>query len=647
MKKILVLSIFFILSIGSVFGQQHLGVNIDHPVYALIENAEVRGLIAIQPGAKPYSQLTIMKLLKKMRASDKVSVLERTTIDFYLEQFEAVSWDETKKKSEDKKKAKALAKGEELKDSASSEVPGIKEKNLGYWVPGAFHFDGDLGSIQVGVIEATDIGLNFNNLDNYMMMNMLSLRVTGDIFDWLSYRTTFGVTFDRGAPDIFFHSYQWSVDNSDTANPVSNSTIVYNENGGFVPYSFNKRWNGFHFMLDGGESDGYYEPSICFYFDDEIATSFFDNHVQINAGIYRRDWGKGDGSLNLSGTAQPFLGVETHIRFADWMNLSYVFGSLGDEDAENSYIGDTASDGYSIEDQVSLQKMFTVQRLEIMPTDWLYFHATASVVWGKRFELGYMSPFTMAAFYQNLQGDMDNMGISAGTALVIPYFGKIYGSFFLDEAKLKPLVDVRNMLAFQGGWEFPVPKLPATTLKVQYTKIEPFCYAHYAKDTYSALDSPVDLSYTQDGQNIAYYLPPNSDEILVRLESTPYKGIFVALTYKLIRHGTNNVVDANNNGIPDTLIYGDIGIPIDYEYYDEIGYDSKNFLYDGFYDWNNIVTLEVSVPLQGFEFMKGYPVVVGVKYSFFHTNWVSNGTGDVPDPVVGNIITFSLKFNNP
>jgi hypothetical protein len=118
--------------------------------------------------------------------------------------------------------------------------------------------------------------------------------------------------------------------------------------------------------------------------------------------------------------------------------------------------------------------------------------------------------------------------------------------------------------------------------------------------------------------------------------------MYTAFSYRLIRHGTNDFIDGDNDGLPDIpLIYGGINIPINYNLYDSGAYGTKDFLHDGVYDWSNIISLEASYTLQDF------PLEVGLEYIFSHTFWVGNGylsSSELPDPIIQNILSLSFTF---
>ncbi len=132
---------------------------------------------------------------------------------------------------------------------------------------------------------------------------------------------------------------------------------------------------------------------------------------------------------------------------------------------------------------LSYQKLFALQRLEILPWPWLYVSATGSVIGAKRFELTYTAPLLFDVLAQNLIADLDNVGVGVDLAVTLPPFGRAYFSFYADEMELTNLSETLHPAAEHvrpAGRSEGADSRPAVyALTLQYTKIEPFTYAHY------------------------------------------------------------------------------------------------------------------------------------------------------------------------
>jgi len=397
----------------------------------------------------------------------------------------------------------------------------------------------------------------------------------------------------------------------------------------FAPYGFSKQWDAFHISFGTPRySDGELDyPTFSYNLETEIAAQLLRDSIRLSLARQRREWGVGDGSLTLGGTARPFVGAEAHVELVSWLISHHLVGSLSNWEQEPGVVD--AEFG-----TLTYQKLFALQRLEFFPFRWLYLSASSSVVGAKRFELTYMAPLLFGVLAQNLIADLDNVGVGVDLAVTLPPFGRAYLSFYADEMEITNLGELftrpRNMFALQGGLKMPVPGLPFTTLTVQYTKIEPFTYAHYPT-WYPDYRKVIDTSYTHYGENLAYPLWPNSDELLVKLTSVPVPNLRAALEYRLIRHGDN---PSRSPG--DLVILGRPDGWFDYSVVDS--YPDKAFLHDGLYDHNHILTLsgEYSIPRS--------PVTVGLSYTFAYTYWEPNDSVELDRPdLMRNIVGLEVK----
>ncbi|MBN2441632.1 MAG: hypothetical protein JXJ04_09800 [Spirochaetales bacterium] len=563
MKQFIIFFIIFFFISHMAGSQTHLAVNLDHPVYTILEIASIKGILQNLSHAKPYSRSMVLICLKKIDEKRNLfNSSEQTMIGQMLKEFQ---------------------------DSQE----GIHNGNI--------PFKGPLGNVMIGMKSDGTTHLNINDLDAWHMDTALSFYLKGNIASFLSYYGSFGGTFDKVSPDSF------------------------------EPYSFTKKWDSFHigfgeprYSLEGIEST----PYFSFRLEDEISAEFFNSNLLIRLARFRRDWGFSQGNLYLSESARPYEGFDLYTKLASSLALSYTVGSLSDWKKEDNRLTQP--------ENISYQKMFTLQMLEFFPTEWLTLSIAASAIWGKRFELGYMNPLLYPVIYQNVQGNFDNVAQSVNIIFQIPHYSRFYFSFYADEMEFSDIEhffsNPRNMVAFQLGAKIPVPIFSFTLITLQYTKIEPFVYAHYPEENYASFSAPVDVSYTNDGENLGSHLPPNSDEFFISIESGVYTNMRLTLQYRLIRHGSND-----KDALDHTIIYGDVE---EYFHYDEVDqYPDKLFLADGLYDWNNIFSIEIAVDIPKYN----STIIFG--YSFSYTWWVKNeSTLTPPDSEAKNIFALSYKI---
>ncbi len=379
----------------------------------------------------------------------------------------------------------------------------------------------------------------------------------------------------------------------------------------FAPFEFTKEWDGYHIWAEDGNvvvSNGIDpSPSVGFRSLPELSLDLWDSRINLQLSRVRRQWGVGEGSLSLSGTARPIEALAGSVKPAARWQFHFLSGTLGNFwNAEGE------------------QKMFSIHRLEWSPWDWLYLSPWESVVYAKRLELSYLNPISSYFMGQHTNGDLDNIAFGGEAAVTIrPYF-RLYFSLFLDEISLVPLGRLftrpNNQFAWQLGLKVPIPWLPFALLTLQYTKIEPYCYTHYPYQS-------VNINYAHDGENLGYHLPPNSDELLLRFFSHPAPGLEAAVQYQLIRHGDGEV------GLGQ--IEGDINDYIDYTAFPS--YPEKDFLHDGIYEWINILKLSLSYRLAA------VPLKAWAEYSFVHAANYGNTSGNT---VVKNLVGLGLGWSS-
>lgn len=598
-------ALLFILLSGAgrgtaVFAQGHLAVELGHPVYAVIETAELRGVVTRLSSVKPYTSQQVAELLATMMGHmEAFSPAERALVRQYAEEF----------------KAGAGVEQSLWEDSSGKARAGIRVEATTKLDTG-------------GLYDLLDGSSSTALKDMWHLNSRWVPYLEGDPLPWLSLKGEAGFTFDKIENDLY------------------------------LPYDYTKEWDATHIWFGAPRnSDGTLDyPTASYDIREDIAAETDTGSLMVRLSRFRRDWGMGSGSFALSETARPFVGFETAFRPSKFFAISGLVGSLtnwGKDSNEKStkvdIIADTNGDGKvdsfdsPVFSALSYQKMLGLQRMELFPFDWLTVSATSTLVGAKRFELGYFSPLLFSVMYQNQLADVDNLGVQVDGQILVPRVGKFYGSFYADEMEITNLSQLftkaRNMFALQGGAKIPVSWLPFATFTAQYTKIEPFVYSHYPT-WYPDYRLRVDTSYTQDGENLGYYLPPNSDEFLVKFEVTPAADWRVSLKYRFVRHGDNP------GNVGDPVIFGDVDKWLAYT--SGLLYMDKDFLHDGIYDYNHIGNIDVawrpaSPPkLLGVEI----PFELGLGYGLSYT-WYEDGTGaggPVSDPEWKNVLSLSMKL---
>ncbi len=592
---------------GAVYAQGHLAVELTHPVYMMIETAELRGVITRLSSVKPYTS---------QQVADFIAILMG-----HMEAFSPAEQDLIRKYAEEFK----IGKG--IEESLWRDRSGIAQ--AGIRVEEATKLD------VAGICDLIDGSSSTPFKDVWHFNSRWVPYLKGDPLSWLSFKGEAGFTFDKIERDLY------------------------------LPYEFTKEWDSNHIWFGTPRtSDGTLDyPTASYDIHEDIAAETDDSSVMVRLSRFRRDWGMGSGSFSLSSTARPFVGFETVLRPSKYFAISGLVGSLtnwqkgsNEKSTVVTYVdnnGDGVADNkdtYFYYSALSYQKMLGLQRMELFPFDWLTISATSTIVGAKRFELGYFSPLLFSVMYQNQLADIDNLAVQVDGQIVVPRIGKFYASFYADEMEITNLSELftkaRNMFALQGGAKIPLPWWSFATLTAQYSKIEPFVYAHYPT-WYPDYRLRVDTSYTQDDENLGYYLPPNSDEFLVKLDMMPAPDWRLSLKYSFVRHGDN---PGNKQG--DLVIFGDVDKWLEYNWPDRTSklddYPDKSFLHDGIYDYNHIGNISVSWRPASPPMLFGaqIPIELSLGYGISYT-WFEDGTGAgrvVPASEWKNIFSMSMKL---
>ena len=154
-----------------------------------------------------------------------------------------------------------------------------------------------------------------------------------------------------------------------------------------------------------------------------LSFDFFDHALNLQFSRTRRDWGPGEGSLSLSGTARPIEAFSASTRPVSWAGFRFLAGTLGD------WWSSAAE-----------QKMFSIHRIELFPFDWLYLSPWESC--GLRQEAGAFLPRSRSSLSSSASSWAETSTTSPW-AETSPsrsrHLRGVYASLFIDEISFVPL----------------------------------------------------------------------------------------------------------------------------------------------------------------------------------------------------------------
>lgn len=551
-------------------------VPLSNSVYRILDYYEASGEIEFLPQAKPYSKITVLKILDQLTNNNHLSEKEKKIINSYIIDL--------------------------IRESNGLQIYKQATEN---------------GFALVGFGAVTSIRSGAGQDATWSTSNIAEPYLSGDLGEHLTFHATMGAAIERLAPDLFYQSY--------TRDKKVN--FPYQSDGyAFLPYQFNYETLYTHALISdksAGQSNITKGMAIGMIYYTELNGSWYHGGLQVSMNNQSRSWGHDDRNLLLSSTARRFPGIELKIEPTKWIRYSYLTGSLFNFANRNpEYKGNIY--GYDLGDS---QNLFTLHLLEFTPTKWLQISASAGNIWSKRFEISYLMPFVFSHFSEVEVGDYDNLSMCLDVAFRIPKVGKTWLSFFNDEfsfTKSGPLLRMpRNRYAWQFGYKTSLLSkiVPGTSSILKYTRITPFVYTHYPDPRFNTFTSrPLDMTYMNDGFNLGYYLPPNSGELNWSLMNIAIPDLILSLDNRLIIHGTNDLASTNVY-----QIYGDV-----YRYQlgeDIYKYPLLDFTKDGIYDWTVSSEIKFDWKVRKAKSLNYFRLVGSLGFS--HTWWESNNSGVV------------------
>ncbi|MDA3878750.1 MAG: hypothetical protein PF436_00040 [Prolixibacteraceae bacterium] len=563
-------------------------VPIENSVYDLLEFYETSGLIDFLPTNKPFTKQQIRDLLQELLNKATLTLDEKEIIRVFM-------------------------------DDLHRPVNGFIYTETGrrqtYTVLGAgASVTGSIGVGNSGSYSTTAIGEPF---------------IAGDLSNNLTWFASIGGSFDRFAPDLFYQSY---AKDGAFVSPFKTNGHSYH------PYMFDYESMYIHARSSKESESGPIQKGIAagMIYRGEITGSWFENVLRISFHNQRRSLGYSNDNLTLSARSRRFTGIDIVLSPTDWFTFYFLTGSLYNYENNSS---DYKRNIYGY-DLGATQKMLTLNKMEFTPAKFIQFSATIQNIWSKRQEITYMMPFISPLLSEVDLGDHDNLGLELSISGIIPKAGKVWFSFLVDEFDFLDyehwLKIPRSQYAFQIGIKSPIlsKAIPLTTTMLSYTQITPFVYTHQPNSSYSTYEStrPIDLSYTHDGSNLGFYLPPNSAEFRLNFVNMTMPNLRLELDTRFIIHGTN---DLSNNTVD--LNFGDV-----YRHHlnnTNKRYSLSSFGNDGLYDYTIYTEAkgERKIRIGGaINYFRLFGTI-----GFSQTRWNTNKTG-IKTPGTQTLITTSI-----
>jgi hypothetical protein len=612
-KCIFFINLIFTISI-SLAAQTHISVPLENPVYIVIEQAQIRGLCGYLPSTKPYSQAMILSVIEKILDNDSVREFAR------LKETERNILEQFRRDFTPDRNGLNITRGTFSNEHTWDGVyfSGVVDFTMD------FAFGVGLYPLAGGYSAQNNNVYDPENDNRYALFNGASHPDSGDLFKDFTFNPSISFIGDIGknisygftltgliikSPRAMLGQYETTPFDPNDDRTYYSVFPTYSEPLAYFPYNYKKKWDGFVWATtqidNGGQLNWPESVSIGYSMLPELSGALFNGHIMYRFARLDREWGSpiNGGSLLLNKSAQPFLAFETAVTPFDWISFSSLTGVL---EYNNAKSFNNAS-GLQ-ETPKTFQDAFSIVMLEISNGKTFKGSLGSTVVWPKRFELGYAFPLIENFLYQNNIGDFDNMALFFNLEGQYSGLGKLWLSIFLDEMNPESnfFEKDRMMYAYQFGGDFYLPWLPFASIILSYTKIEPYNYTHNRWDVPWYRYDRMELNYVNFGKSLGHYLPPNSDEILFRVQTIPVPQSMINLQYQMIRHGA----DYGDRAVDGSSLWSELK---------EIDRSSmlKYFLRDGAYQWIHIIKLGGEYSFAGMNLPIKIIAEIGGVFSYF------------------------------
>lgn len=452
---------------------QHTGPSVNLPMghfgYDLIEHLETRGVVSpsICLRTKPYDRGTVLKIINEVQDKIKTDANVLTSAERSL--FEKL-------------------KGEfylELASTQNIQTSDVREKHIFEYQmheDGFSYLVGDLVIDQS--VELTRFSKQNDSLGGTIGLSKGSGRVRGLIKGGIAFYADASNTLVKGDEQStdFGSRYRGGVLNY---NPASANRYALHSDAYIV---IEPKW----FRLQVGKDNMAWGPG------------YYDN-------------------LLLSGHAPSFENIKLDVSYSRF-KFTYVHGWLRDD-------RDTVNGRKDLSDR----KYIVAHRLEWKVLPWLFLAGSESVIYGGRdVELSYLNPLVPYHVAEQYLGDKDNNTMSFDVLAFLPGRTKVYGAVYLDDftSARNPFTYWKQTWAVMGGgyWAEPIG-IQDAGVRIEYSRIEPFVYAHKWRL----------LNYTHFDAGLGSQLQPNSDRWNFSISYQPSRRLRAEVGFRRIRHGEGDI----------------------------------------------------------------------------------------------------------
>jgi hypothetical protein len=267
-----------------------------------------------------------------------------------------------------------------------------------------------------------------------------------------------------------------------------------------------------------------------------------DGYMRYDAGILSAEvgterllWGVGyDQHMVVSDNVRPFPFIRMDAQYKS-LKYSFIHGWLLGTSGQVvfSLPSDTSSLFY---EPTNADKYIAAHRLEFSFPELFDIGGQEMVIYSNRsVDLGYLTPLIVLESAQRARGERDNTLWAFDIQTHFLRGLELTGTILFDDLHFSDFFKNRyyNKNAYQLGFFLTDPLfIPNADLMVQWTRVEPYTFAH---------DRSRDNSYSSLGMLLGPDIGPNADAWFLRTMYFPLRNLKLSLSVTFVRKGENFV----------------------------------------------------------------------------------------------------------
>ena len=252
-----------------------------------------------------------------------------------------------------------------------------------------------------------------------------------------------------------------------------------------------------------------------------------DAHLGLKVGRFdlffgkdRPAWGPSADRLLIGGQGPSYDNLRVGLRLTDFLRFTYLLGKLHPWDVPTDPLYRTEEGWTRL---ATVNKWLTAHRLDVAIGDNVTIGLSEALVWGERgLDIAYLNPLNFLFSAEHDGGDQDNVLLSVDASCRVLNRGRVWGALLIDDLKLSTIGkgNPGNKVGWTGGIEAGDCGVDGLGARLDYTRLEPYVYSHFY---------PVNR-FSHWTTCLGSDLKPNSDRLRGSFSMRPYREIEIDLS---------------------------------------------------------------------------------------------------------------------